>query len=185
MKRLLLIATLLFPTVTVAAADSVQIYRPEPVTGPLPSSPEEGIAIKTITIKKGESLSKLSRRFSGKGNYFPQILLFNRISDPNRIIAGATLRVPLHPSETTSALSPSRPETVKRVTVPPSTSAAAARPATTAEELYHKAMVQYRKKRFRSALGLFDRILREYPDSPRAGDAIFHRGECYYNLSRR
>ena len=46
-------------------------------------------------------------------------------------------------------------------------------------------MTQFRKGRYRGALDLFDRYLREYPDSPRAADATFYRGECYLNLSRR
>jgi TolA-binding protein len=46
-------------------------------------------------------------------------------------------------------------------------------------------MAQFRKGRYRAALALLDRYLREYPNSPHAADATFYRGECYLNLSRR
>ncbi len=179
MKRLLLVATILLPTLAVAAADGVQIYRPEAATGQLPATPEEGITVKTLTIQKGDSLSKLSRRYAGKGYYFPQILLFNRISNPDLIIAGESLRVPLPPSSagtTKSVLSPAAPVAAQSSTDIP---------AMAEKKLFAKAKSQYRKRHYKTALGLFDRYIHEYPDSPQAGNAIFHRGECYLKLSRR
>ncbi len=188
MKRLLLVATLLLPPP--ATADSVLIYRPETVTGQLPTTPDEGIAVKVVTIKRGDSLSKLSRRFTGKGYYFPQILLFNRIADPNLIFTGEIIRVPIpHNLLARHAAPPVGPETLRQE-APESSSAAATatRPTLTAageQELFTKAKFQYRKRHYRAALGLFDRFLREYPTSLQASDAIFHRGECYLKLSRR
>ncbi len=184
MKRLLLTLFILIPTLSAAAGENVLIYRPETVTGQLPSSPEEGIAVRTLTIKRGDSLSKLSRRYAGKGYYFPQILLFNQIADPNRIIAGESIRVPIPPKPhtatypTTSEAQPTAPG----ITPP---AAAGISPATGDHELFARAISQYRKRHYRTALALFDRFLREHPESPQAGDALLHRGECYLKLSRR
>ena len=184
MKRLFLIASILIPTLSAAAGENVLIYRPETVTGQLPSSPEEGIAVRTLTIKRGDSLSKLARRYAGKGYYFPQILLFNRIADPNRIIAGENIRVPIPPSpHTVTSPAPSEPQPTAAVITAPA--AAVISPATGDQELFTRAIAQYRKRHYRTALALFDRYLREYPESPRASDALLRRGECYLKLSRR
>lgn len=71
------------------------LYTPQPVTSDeRPSSPD-GIFVQEIEIKKGDTLSALSRKFSGRGMYYPQILLFNSIKNPDLIYAGDTLRVPV------------------------------------------------------------------------------------------
>lgn len=66
---------------------------------PKPASPEEkdkeGVLVKEVPVEKGDTLSGISRKFSGRGSYYPQILLFNDVKNPNRIYAGSTLRVPV------------------------------------------------------------------------------------------
>ena len=190
MARLLLTLLLLLLAVPATAAESDLIYRPEPVTGTFPSKPEEGILVRTITIKRGDTLSRLSKRYAGKGNYFPQILLFNRINDPNLIYTGDTLRVPV--SRTTSTTGPLPQPSVQKSRqeqshgkpeVTPSLSRQSAETAA-GQQLFDRGIVQFRKGRCRTALVLFDRYLREYPDSVHAPDATFYRGECYLNLSR-
>ena len=191
MARLLLALLLLLLAVPASAAESDLIYRPEPATGAVPSTPEEGIIVRTITIRRGDTLSRLSKRYAGKGNYFPQILLFNRIDDPNFIYAGDTLRVPVsRPTSMAGAppqqsvqksrqeQSPGKPE----VTTPLSRQSAE---TAAGQQLFDRGIVQFRKGSYRAALALFDRYLREYPDSLHAPDATFYRGECYLNLSRR
>jgi len=192
MKRLLLIVTFIFPSLTsAAAADRILVYRPEAATGSLPTTPEEGIAVETITIKKGDTLSKLARRYTGKGYYYPQFLLFNRVTNPNLIYEGDTLRTPLRPGSVMNvepAASQPLPETrlIEPLKTDQSNANAPRLIKITARErkLFDKAMFQYRKKRYNSALSIFNRFLREYPGSPRASDAIFHRGECNLGLSR-
>jgi LysM repeat protein len=55
----------------------------------------KGVLVRRITIKPGDTLSRISRSFSGRGSYFPQILLFNDIQNPDRIFAGKELLVPV------------------------------------------------------------------------------------------
>jgi TolA-binding protein len=59
------------------------------------TSTPDGILVQEIEIKKGDTLYDLSRKFSGRGMYFPQILLFNSIKNPNLIYEGKTLKIPL------------------------------------------------------------------------------------------
>lgn len=70
-------------------------YAPEPSDGKPLRGPDEGVLVKRITIEKGDTLYSLSRKFSGKGSYFSQILLFNEIDNPDLIYAGKGLLVPL------------------------------------------------------------------------------------------
>lgn len=58
------------------------------------SSPD-GILVQEIEIKKGDTLFGLSRKFNGRGMYYPQILLFNEIKNPDLIYAGKILKIPV------------------------------------------------------------------------------------------
>ena len=78
-----------------ASAGDYLLYLPKPVEAIDAPLSGEGVLVKKIMILKGDTLSAISRRFSGKGSYFPQILLFNNISNPNRIYAGRNLLVPV------------------------------------------------------------------------------------------
>ena len=71
------------------------LYAPQPVTTKQVSSVPEGILVQEINVKKGDTLYDISRKFSGHGTYFPQILLFNSIQNPNLIYPGNKLKVPL------------------------------------------------------------------------------------------
>ncbi len=76
------------------------LYTPQVVTsGQIPPS-QGGIIVQEIEIQKGDTLSKISRKFSGRGMYFPQILLFNSIKNPNLIYAGKMLKVPVTTNRT-------------------------------------------------------------------------------------
>ncbi|MHB8056267.1 MAG: LysM peptidoglycan-binding domain-containing protein [Desulfuromonadaceae bacterium] len=76
------------------------LYVPQPAPADQQVSSQDGILVREIDIQKGDTLYKLSRRFSGHGMYFPQILLFNDIKDPNLIYTGNTLKVPVTRAET-------------------------------------------------------------------------------------
>ena len=75
------------------------LYTPQPVPSGQKAASQDGILVQEIEIQKGDTLYALSRRFSGRGMYFPQILLFNSIKNPNLIYAGDTLKVPLAQKE--------------------------------------------------------------------------------------
>ncbi|WP_223908079.1 LysM peptidoglycan-binding domain-containing protein [Geobacter sp. AOG1] len=102
------------------AADEYNLYTPHKVaSGQAPSSPAEGVLTRTITIKRGDTLWGLSRKYTGMGSYFPQILPFNTIDNPDLIYAGASLQVPV--ARGTSADAAAKP--VKAVQPPKGTKA--------------------------------------------------------------
>ena len=80
----------------IAESSEYQLFSPTPLEGEV-LLPEKGkgVLVQRITIKPGDTLSKISRKFSGKGSWFPQILLFNDIRNPDLIIAGNELLVPV------------------------------------------------------------------------------------------
>ena len=75
------------------------LYTPQPVPSGQKATAHDGILVQEIEIKKGDTLYDLSRKFSGHGMYFPQILLFNSIKNPNLIYAGKSLKVPVTQNE--------------------------------------------------------------------------------------
>ena len=75
------------------------LYTPQPVTSGQKATSQDGILVQKIVIQKGDTLYDLSRKFSGRGMYFPQILLFNSIKNPNLIYTGNTLEIPVSQNE--------------------------------------------------------------------------------------
>ncbi len=71
------------------------LYTPQPFAAGQQPAAQNGILVEEIQIKKGDTLHDLSRKFSGRGAYYPQILLFNAIKNPDLIRTGETLRVPV------------------------------------------------------------------------------------------
>jgi len=91
-------AFLVASAVPVSAAD-YYLYTPHKTDEAKIPAGESGVLVKEITIKWGDTLYALSRQYSGKGTYYPQILLFNNIKDPDLIYAGKKLRVPVQHAE--------------------------------------------------------------------------------------
>ena len=75
------------------------LYAPQPVASGQKVSSQDGILVQKIVVQKGDTLYALSRKFSGRGMYFPQILLFNSIKNPNLIYTGNTLKIPVSQKE--------------------------------------------------------------------------------------
>jgi len=94
--RLILFLFLFSLLPLVAESSEYMLFSPRPIEGEL-LLPErgKGILVQRITIKRGDTLSQISRDFSGKGSYFPQILLFNNITNPDLIYTGKELLVPV------------------------------------------------------------------------------------------
>lgn len=93
---------------TPSAWAATYMYTPQPVT-PGDSAPSsEGVLVKEVEVNRGDTLYGLSRRFSGHGSYYPQILLFNKIDDPNLIYAGTTIKIPADPAAGATADRPSQ-----------------------------------------------------------------------------
>jgi TolA-binding protein len=175
-----------------SAAAEYYLYKPEKVQSQSIPAPGTGVLTKTIVIQKGDTLKKLSRRYSGRSAFFPQILLFNRIKNPDLIVAGALLQVPL-----TRQVANSTPEGEKPVAVKKerrTTHKSAVRhekrmfslstvSGIAGERLFKRGVSAFQARNYRQAIEIFDKFLKIYANSPNAPDAMLYRAECYMNLS--
>ncbi len=64
---------------------------------PLAGTGPGGVTIQTITIKRGDTLAKLAKRYMGDNSSVRQIMRLNRIDNPDLIFIGTILRVPVTP----------------------------------------------------------------------------------------
>lgn len=71
------------------------LYSPRPITPEETKDAKDGVLVREVEVRQGDTLSGISRKNSGHGAYYPQILLFNDIKDPDLIHAGDTLKVPV------------------------------------------------------------------------------------------
>lgn len=71
------------------------LYEPRPTVPDAKEQTKDGVLVKEVPVLEGDTLYGISRKFSGHGTYYPQILLFNHIKDPNLIYTGDTLKIPL------------------------------------------------------------------------------------------
>ena len=78
-----------------ALGQQYYLYSPVPLDREEKVQRQDGILVREVPVQKGDTLFGLSRKFSGHGMYFSQILLFNNINDPDLIYAGDTLKVPV------------------------------------------------------------------------------------------
>jgi nucleoid-associated protein YgaU len=186
------------------------LYAPKPVDAEQKPRKDEGVLVREVAVKKGDTLYGLSRTLSGHGMYYPQILLFNDIKDPNRIYPGEVFRVPVSGGADTAridgaALKP--PSTVvqvpdragatrqtgdlKKPAVSAARPARSAKPpvsaadASTEQKLYERAIRAYRQDDYRAALELFDRFLADHPSSVLAADVSLYKAECYLKQSNQ
>jgi TolA-binding protein len=200
----LVMAIVLFAGVTPGWSQQQYLYAPRPVAAEEKVRKEDGILVQEVPVKKGDTLSRISRRFSGHGSYFPQILLFNDIKNPDRIYTGTTLRIPVSRSGLTGQAAPS-PVQGKKHGVPsagpvPGSTAAELNQGTAVKEKkriqkrtsaaseqrqFERAIKAYRQGDYRRALELFDRFLADYPASALAADASLYKAECYLKQSNQ
>jgi TolA-binding protein len=183
---------------TVAAsanAEEYNLYKPERTqAGDIPA-PGDGVLTRTIVIRRGDTLSRLSRRYSGRSSFFPQILLFNRIDNPDLIYAGNTLRVPLTSRKGVAARTgEARRKGVKsRGAVTQGYAGETIRRAPTfrrdtdaaGKQLFKRGVTAYARGRYQESIDIFDRYLAAYPNSADAPEAALYKAECYMKLSGR
>jgi LysM repeat protein len=103
------------------------LYVPRPVAAEEKVQKKDGILVKEVEVRKGDTLYGISRRFSGRGSYYPQILLFNDIKNPNLIYTGHVLKIPVSRSAATERTV--KPHLQSRAPLVPSVEPAAAVPA--------------------------------------------------------
>lgn len=177
-----------------STAGEYYLYVPHEVKKAKIPAGENGILVKEIVVRRGETLSGLSRKYSSRSSWYPQILLFNKIKNPNRIYAGHTLRIPVRKEgaagrfvETERALEPAP---LPRTEAPaPSSTAAVEKKAPPTEQksgeqrLYDSAMSLFNSGKYRQALEGFDRFLTRYPESPLAAEVSLRRAEALLKLS--
>jgi len=153
------------------------LYTPKAVAAEEKVQKKDGILVQEVPVKKGDTLSAISRRFSGHASYFPQILLFNDIKNPDRIYAGHVLRIPVTRSGvTTRASNPRVPGVPSAGPLEESSSGELKKGAAAAKEkrgMRHKAAAPARKharrgKRPAAAVAaaseqrLFERAIKAY-----------------------
>jgi TolA-binding protein len=156
----------------------------------------EGVLVREVTIKKGDTLSHLSKQLSGHGYYYPQILLFNEIKNPHRIYPGQVIRVPVSHKAVSQQLQTKsarkkqqhRHQVTMKVTHQPVQSAAAPAVQTTSvaeKNVYNQALVSFQKGDWSAAIKLFDEFIVRYPESSLLPEATLNRAECYLRLSAK
>jgi len=89
------VALLLCSLALPAWGQQYYLYEPKPVSPDIKREAGDGVLVSEIPVHDGDTLYGISKRYSGHGTYYPQILLFNDIKDPNLIYTGDTLRIPL------------------------------------------------------------------------------------------
>ncbi|MEI6206481.1 MAG: LysM peptidoglycan-binding domain-containing protein [Desulfuromonadales bacterium] len=71
------------------------LYEPRPIASEEKGQSKDGFLATEMSVQKGDTLYDISRKVSGHGMYYPQILLLNNIKNPNLIYPGSTLKIPV------------------------------------------------------------------------------------------
>ena len=104
-----LLATLLTPVLS--CGEDFLLYTPKPAEGgQAPASPDQGIMVRSLTVKRGDTLAKLSKKYIGRASWYPQVLLFNSIKNPDLIITGDKLLVPVPSGQAAASEQKGTPE---------------------------------------------------------------------------
>lgn len=166
------------------------LYQPRPLAQDERPVADDGVLVREVQVKKGDTLSHISKRFSGRGAYYPQILLFNRIKNPHLIYPGDLLRVPVtgqRAAQQQAAPVVKPAATVKAAVTPavkPKRATTAVQPQETREQAdYHRALAAFKRGDCNEAVALFDRFIAVYPQSPLLSEATLNRAECYLKQS--
>jgi LysM repeat protein len=173
------------------------LYAPKPASGDqVPASPDQGVLVKSVTVKRGDTLRNLSRKHLGVPSWFPQVLLFNSIKNPDLIYPGEKLLVPVraeHAASVKKSAKAKRHHAARRPSSSLGCKPAAEHvksgitpttPSTAGEqETYQRAKRAYLSGDCQRSLELFDAFLRKFPHSELAADASLYRADCYLRLS--
>lgn len=162
------------------------LYQPRPLSQDERPAADDGLLVREVQVKKGDTLSRISKRFSGRGAYYPQILLFNRIKNPNLIYPGDLLRVPVsgpgkapQPAVVAPRHEPAGNGKAAVMPVPRKVAQVEKTEPSREQANYHNALGAFRRGDCVEAVALFDRFIAEYPQSPLVPEATLNRAECY------
>lgn len=165
------------------------LYQPRPLAQDERPAADDGLLVREVQVKKGDTLSHISKRFSGRGAYYPQILLFNRIKNPHLIYPGDLLRVPVTGQRVVQATTMAPQKAAATATsAAPAARPKRAAPAATAQESreqadYNRALGAFKRGDCGEAVTRFDRFIADYPQSPLLPEATLNRAECYLKQS--
>lgn len=194
-----------------AMGQQYYLYSPQAASSDAkPEKAKDGILVSEIVIRKGDTLSGLSKKYNGKGSYYPQILLFNDIKNPNLIRTGDSIRVPLQKGKAAATVSSkskqkgnikqvqpvSQPAksmdasivavkagvTVKPASEEKSISLSAAT-GPDEQKLFEQGSKAYRAGDCSAAIKAFERIQENYPSSSLAADAGLYKADCLLKMS--
>jgi LysM repeat protein len=187
----LLSAALLAPAFS--GAEEYLLYTPKPAAGDqVPASPKEGILVRTVTVKRGDTLKNLSRKHIGVASWFPQVLLFNSVKNPDLIHPGERLLFPVPKSQPAPAKKSHKVKSRhvqhqvshRRHKAGVGSQSSPSRAAILDEqETYQRARRAYLDGDCRKGLELFDSFLRRFPNSNLAADVSLYRADCLLRLS--
>lgn len=191
---LLLVALL----AAVPAVGQEYLYTPSPAEAGAAAS-GEAVLVREITVKKGDTLYRISRNNSGRGSYYPQILLFNELKNPNLIYPGNVLRVPVSSSAVVrkNVEMPEQQQIKVKTEVKPPAAApsrkaierpkvsSAQQPPSNERTRYQKAMESYNAGDCSTAIKLLDGFIASHPNSSLIPEATLNRAECYLKLSSK
>ncbi|MBU5635612.1 LysM peptidoglycan-binding domain-containing protein [Geomonas sp. Red69] len=169
---------------TAGHAEEMLLYTPKEASGAeAPASPKDGVLVRTVTVKRGDTLAKLSRKHIGVSDYFPEMLVFNRIKNPDLIHPGDKLLVPVPPGQSGETKTKNS-HAVRRAAVPKKAASLERAPAKPGEqELFQGAQRAYLEHDYREALARLNDFLRKFPRSRFAADASLYRADCFLHLS--
>jgi hypothetical protein len=172
--------------------------------------PKEIQVLTPLTIRKGDTLWRLSKKKLGKGGYYPQLLLVNPVKDPDRIFVGKVLWIPSgtlerHPdlaarlsgktttlvfpglaaaSSGESAGPPAARSVEKAGSAPGGTQAAVARGKVEEEDTEARMIGEWaRQEQCGKLLPASERFLVRHPESSQLVSVLWQQAECYRKLS--
>lgn len=169
------------------------LYAPKPFEGEVVG---DGVLVREVTVKKGDNLSRISKRYSGRDYYYPQILLFNDIKRPHWIQIGQVLRVPVSRKaaaklgqQAAGEKKPEQKSLTQELTVDvPKKKSEKQRPHAGGQgeyNAYNRGLEAYKKGDCETAIAQFDQFISRYPSSALLPEATLNRAECYLKLSAK
>jgi LysM repeat protein len=175
-------------------------------------APQDIKVLSRATIRKGDSLWRISKRVFGRGAYYPQLLAFNAIENPDRIYEGESLLLPTgtlahHPElaarlagKTATVVFPSPPapagaasavsppvrvgrETAPRTKEVRGKTAAASARADNGEETEARTILSWADQgKCENVIAAAERFVSRHPDSAHLAAVLWHQAECHRSL---
>jgi hypothetical protein len=173
-------------------------------------APKEIQVLTPLTIRKGDTLWRLSKKKLGRGAYYPQLLLVNPVKDPDRIFAGKMLWFPAgtlerHPDlaarlsgKTTTLVFPglaatssaeSRAASSVRAVEKPGLASGGTQAVVTRREVEEEATEARmigewaRQEQCGKLLPAAERFLARRPESSQFASVLWQQAECYRKLA--